>query len=155
MNTFNLELVDITKILDEVKYTLESRLPDFISLEFQTNPNVQDCQVNTDLEQIKMIILELVENSKKSFHGMSSGKIIVEALKKEDNFLVFVKDNGSGISDEIKQKLFVEKIASNNGTGLGLFLCNKILQELNGELTFVDVDTPGSEFMISLPLINK
>ena len=71
--------------------------------------------------------------------------------------VIFVRfsDNGPGISDALKDKIFEPFFTSRkdgNGTGLGLYLCRKIIAEYDGTLTVSDVPTGGTCFELKLPI---
>lgn len=87
------------------------------------------------------------------------GTITVITKKKEENneFIISIKDTGSGIDPEIIPRLF-SKFAtkSETGTGLGLFVSQSIV-EAHGEKIWAEnnSDGRGSTFSFSLPLINN
>jgi len=69
------------------------------------------------------------------------------------------KDNGTGIADTEKKKIFNkfyrvgnEESRKAQGTGLGLYLTNKIVQQHKGRLTVKDNKPTGAVFEISLPV---
>ncbi|MBN3581361.1 AAA family ATPase [Algoriphagus aestuarii] len=71
------------------------------------------------------------------------------------NILIRVTDNGLGIPDSIKDKIFQPFFTTKptgSGTGLGLSLANEIIISHGGELTVQSKEKEGSEFIVSLPL---
>ena len=62
-----------------------------------------------------------------------------------------VQDNGKGISDEIKEKIFSEFFTSKkDGTGLGLSVCKKLLENHKAELCFDSKQGSGTTFYVKL-----
>jgi signal transduction histidine kinase len=64
-----------------------------------------------------------------------------------------VSDNGCGMSDEVKERLFSSFFSTKGGqgTGLGLLVTQKLVQEHGGEITFASQEGEGSTFAIRLP----
>lgn len=83
------------------------------------------------------------------------GEVKVKSYKEktsENSFVVWeVKDNGMGISDEIKEKIFSEFFTSKkDGTGLGLSVCKKLLDNHKAELRFDSKRGNGTTFYVKL-----
>ena len=97
------------------------------------------------------VITNLVKNA---FQSISINKkpIIDITLSDEQNEIILkVKDNGVGISNEIKHKIFEPKFTTkNSGMGLGLAMVKKIIQDYNGSIHFT-TDINGSCFIVKLP----
>ena len=67
-----------------------------------------------------------------------------------------VEDNGIGIKEEQKEKIFEDFYTSKKqGTGLGLSVCKKLLNEYNAELNFTSTFGQGSKFFIKFNTNNK
>ena len=67
---------------------------------------------------------------------------------------VKIKDNGSGIDESIKDKIFTAGTTTKKvgiGTGLGLAISQKIIQKHNGTITFSSKKDKGTEFTIKIP----
>ena len=88
------------------------------------------------------------------------GSIITISTKRGGNMLyVSISDNGAGIPDEEKEKVFdmfyagATKIAdSRRSIGLGLALCKSIISAHGGEITLTDNKPHGAVFTFSLPI---
>jgi len=81
---------------------------------------------------------------------------ITTQLTANSQLLIAVKDNGSGIPDHIKDKIFQPFFTTKptgQGTGLGLSLSYDIVKAHGGELKVQTMEGEGSEFMISLPFV--
>jgi signal transduction histidine kinase len=76
--------------------------------------------------------------------------------KSGDKIFISVKDNGNGIPDHIKEKIFQPFFTTKptgQGTGLGLSLSYDIVKEHGGELKVETEEGEGSEFSIQLPIV--
>ena len=78
-----------------------------------------------------------------------NGKIVIEIMKNNDYIVIIIKDNGEGISDtkKVMTPYFTTK---KNGTGLGLPIVNKIINEHSGEIV-IKKDN-GTKIEIWLPV---
>ncbi|MFI5195875.1 MAG: sensor histidine kinase [Chitinophagales bacterium] len=115
------------------------------------------CRVNGDKMMLHMAVNNLLENAVKYTPDDKSISITLQATK--SNILLQVKDEGSGIPDAEKRKIFnkfyrigSEESRKSKGTGLGLYLTNKIVLQHKGRITIKDNTPSGSVFEISLPL---
>ena len=79
------------------------------------------------------------------------GKIDVEIIKNNEYIMVKMLDNGSGFNDtkNITKPYFTTK---KNGTGLGLPIVTKIINEHNGDIEFIK-NSNGAEINISFPIV--
>ena len=114
--------------------------------------------VSADLQMIKTILRNLICNAIKFTNRY--GKITISASGNKRFVEVAVKDNGIGISDEDKVKLFrVEELHSTpgtrneRGTGLGLLLCKEFVELHGGKLLLTSIIGEGSRFAFTLPQV--
>lgn len=112
--------------------------------------------MKNDRRRVKQIILNLLSNAVKF---TDRGKITVEAVRENGNVKVKVIDSGIGIKDDDMAKLFKQfsRIitpgrAIQEGSGLGLYLSQKIAGMLGGEITAQSEFEKGSVFVLNLPL---
>ena len=86
------------------------------------------------------------------------GKIIFNARQIDEAIMeITVEDNGMGIKDRNNTKVFTPffttKISSRKGTGLGLYVINKIITESHsGKISFESVFQSGTKFIVALPI---
>jgi signal transduction histidine kinase len=113
-----------------------------------------------DGERIGQVVTNLVENAMKA--TPPGGAITVSAEVLEHEVLVHVRDTGVGIPPEEQEKIFsrfyrVEHKSSKHGVhlGLGLSICQQIVEGHNGRIWVESVQGQGSCFSFSLPLVHK
>jgi signal transduction histidine kinase len=86
------------------------------------------------------------------------GKIVIRIFKSDSNITVQIQDNGIGMPEEVRKRLFVPffttKATSAKGTGLGLFVIQKIINVHQGQIQVSSEYGQGTTFTINLP-INK
>ena len=119
-------------------------------------------KINFDPELIHRCLLNLVTNAIDACKTKNSDKeikrICVRTLKKEDWGVEYqVVDNGSGMGDEIKNKIFQRFFSTKGsaGTGLGLMATKKLITAHQGEIGVQSEENKGSEFIIRIPPGNE
>ncbi len=126
-----------------------------IKINFIT-PNKQ-ILVNCDNEQINRVFLNLIKNSIESIKEKISKnpdftkKIDIEIMIKNDYIIINITDNGIGFSTEnlknITKPYFTTKV---KGSGLGLSIVNKIINDHNGTISFLP-KKEGAKIILTLP----
>ena len=79
------------------------------------------------------------------------GEIVLSAVQKQDKVIVKVQDNGCGIPNENMTNLFKPFFTTKDigmGTGLGLAIVNRIVDELDGNISVESTVNVGTEFVI-------
>ena len=109
-----------------------------------------------DARLIVQVLINLIDNAIK--YTPSGSEIEISAVEKDNEIAITVADNGHGIADEIKTRVFdmfytgAEKIAdSRRSLGLGLALCKSIVNAHGGEITVTDNNPHGAVFTFTLP----
>ncbi|HEX7501927.1 MAG TPA: ATP-binding protein, partial [Acidobacteriota bacterium] len=108
--------------------------------------------VKLDVEQIKRVLVNIMDNALEVI-GKEGEIEISTAYNPESKFVTIeIADNGPGISDEDKQKVFLPYFSKkSSGTGLGLAIAHNIVEEHNGLISISDNQPHGARFVIELP----
>lgn len=109
-----------------------------------------------DSNTINLVIRNLLTNALKFTND--GGEIVISAEEKNNEWIVSVRDNGVGMTPEVRKMLF-DKInpystrgtANEKGTGLGLILCKEFVEKNNGHIWVESEEGKGSTFWFSLP----
>lgn len=119
-------------------------------VEITKRSNLSDALLLCDGNKMKQVFINLLMNAIDAMD--TPGEIIVELTKVEDTILISIMDQGKGIPPEHLDKLgkpfFTTK---ENGNGLGLMICYKIVEEHGGKIT-VDSNCNGTTFILHLPV---
>ncbi|MBE8540421.1 PAS domain S-box protein [Geoglobus acetivorans] len=100
-------------------------------------------------ESIKSVIDNLLRNA--VMHSNSDDiKITIETFVNGRYGVFRIIDNGKGIPDEIKDKIFEEGFSTVGGTGIGLFIAKKVVELLGGEIKVYDNTPSGAIFEVRL-----
>jgi PAS domain S-box-containing protein len=111
--------------------------------------------VTVDADQILRVFQNLITNAIK-FRGKEPPRIHISAAKKDDAWIFSVKDNGIGIDEEYRDRLFIlfRRLHGKEypGTGIGLAVCKRIVERHGGKI-WVDSKTgAGSTFYFTIPV---
>ena len=116
---------------------------------------VNDCQgleVMAD-SLLKQLFYNFLDNSLK--YGEKVTQIRLHFTKEGDGVKLFYEDNGVGISEANKPKLFHEGFTTGKSTGLGLFLIKKMVEVYGWTITEEGEPANGAKFVITIPILNK
>jgi len=145
----NYEKVNIQNIISGA-IDLHQNLPN-INIEYFTEIKT-DIYVNCDKEQLLRVFTNLIKNAVQSIPQTRDGKITITLAKENSFYLISITDNGAGINDELKEKIFVPNFTTKTGgTGLGLAMSKNIIESFNGKIWFETKVNEGTTFSISLP----
>lgn len=138
-------------------------LPEVISSVLQTalekgnevSVNVDgDFEVTTDSVFIKRILGNLVSNSIQAMP--EGGKLNISACRKEKQVIITVSDTGKGIPEATKSKIFKPLFTTKaKGQGLGLSVVKRLVEALNGTITFDSQEGKGTKFTIVFPYLEN
>jgi PAS domain S-box-containing protein len=113
-------------------------------------------QVYCNPVELNQVFMNLFTNS---LHAIRmNGSISISTRKNENNAIISIKDDGSGIPKDIQNKIFdpfYTTKEAGNGMGMGLSIVYGIIKKHNGKITVKSIEGEGSEFTIYLPLINS
>jgi len=106
---------------------------------------------------LKLLISNLLENANK--YAPRESPVFCELVKMNNKIKLAVTDEGIGIHNEEKRKVFQkfyrvgnEQVRKTKGTGLGLYICKKIVKAHNGSIVLSDNLPQGSTFTITFPV---
>ncbi len=116
---------------------------------------IDDLFVYADRHYLYRIVINLIKNAIQAIPQDRQGNILLHLYKEGDNALIRVKDNGIGIPDNIKDKVFKPNFTSkNSGTGLGLAISANIVESFNGRIYFETEIDKGTTFFVEIPLMH-
>lgn len=144
------------------KVYIEDIVRDILPLMTQPSPSRQERQIEfvidlekvavfVDANQIKQVLHNLIRNSMEAMAGQ--GHISIYSTVKDDVYQIFIKDTGTGIPLEMQSTLYHPfSTSKETGTGLGLTIVQRILQNHEGKIELVSTSSKGTTFLIHLPL---
>ncbi len=148
----NLQPCDLAPILEEtVALYKEGHERIRFRLEFEGDLPLPP--LSLDRQQIKQAMINLVDNAISALRGRGRIEIRLFHRHTRKNVQIIVSDDGPGISDEDKSRLFEPDFSTKKaGMGLGLTIVNTIIAEHDGKIRVEDNDPHGARFCIDLPI---
>ncbi len=102
----------------------------------------EDIHIKGDSELLEMVIINLLKNAIEAVKDVDDPKIFIQSgIDSNQNPFIHVEDNGSGISPEAIEKIFIPFFTTKSeGSGIGLSLSSQIMEMHNGSLTVTSPD---------------
>ena len=106
-----------------------------------------------DFKKLERALLNLLLNACEAVPG-DTGRIDVGLRRVGEKLEIRIEDNGPGVADAVREKLFAPFVSygKENGTGMGLTVVQKIVQDHGGEVAVERTSTAGTTFRIGLPM---
>ena len=106
-----------------------------------------------DLKQMKRVLINLLENSITVLPDGGNIEIAVSYDKEKQVVYLAVSDNGPGVADNDKLRLFEPYFSTKkSGTGLGMAIASTIVSDHGGQITVTDNEPTGAIFTVELPI---
>lgn len=141
----NLEHVDLVEIIQSTNELFKNQ--EGIQLSFYSQKD--KAIVLADKNQCLRVFNNLIKNAVQAVSETPNAKIEMELKEEGANYLVSIKDNGCGIPDEMKNKIFVPNFTTKStGTGLGLAMVKNIISSFNGDIWFESTENEGTTFFL-------
>lgn len=147
----NSQLLSLTELCEDVVKEYKTRFPQRI-IQSDIRP---DIEINGEPTLLQMLVSNLLDNAIK--YSDKESRIILFLGRQHGHTTLSVQDEGAGIRDEEKKKVFQKFYRTGNentrtakGTGLGLYICKQIASSMNGIITVADNKPKGSIFTVRL-----
>lgn len=151
---------NIHEVLERVRHLVKADIPENVKLTFDYDPSIPN--FNADLDNLIQIVLNIVVNALRAvgdkgniqFKTRVMRNHIINHKQHKLSLRLEIKDDGVGVPDDIRDKLFFPMISgSSEGTGLGLSIAQSLTQRQNGVIEFES--KPGATcFILALPIDN-
>lgn len=106
-----------------------------------------------DKDQLVRVVTNLIKNAIQATEQLDTPKIVITLHKKEHHVELSVCDNGVGIPEKDKEKIFEPKFTTKSGgSGLGLAMVKSIISSYNGSISLKSIEGKGSSFVVCFPL---
>lgn len=151
LNSIDLKECDLEKLI-KTALSLAQIYAAGKNISFKSNIN-SDIKVLADENKFLSVLINLIKNAVESIDSENGqkGEVSLSTEVEDENIKVIISNNGSPISKEVQQRLFEEGFTTKNaGTGLGLVICKKTLEEQFAQLKLRKSDETSTEFEITL-----
>jgi two-component system, NtrC family, nitrogen regulation sensor histidine kinase NtrY len=144
---------DMNRLVEEALALFAGRLDD-IAVRRELESELP--MVLADPEAVRRALANLIDNAAEAMQGSLLRVLSISSGLSEDGTAieVAVSDTGHGLTDEIRERLFLPFYSTKNrGTGLGLSIAAKIVQEHGGSIRAESNSPKGARFLVRLPLM--
>ncbi len=150
---FSKEELDFSSLFKDCVREAKSRYPERVFIE-KIDPEIE---ISGDPLLLQLMISNLIENAIK--YSAKEKQITCKLARINDKVMLNIIDEGIGVRDEEKAKIFEkfyrsgsETTRKTQGTGLGLYLCRKIAEDHNADISVTNNVPAGSNFIIRFHL---
>ena len=149
MPKFELKKVDLTDIIFSAVELYKDLKTVKLKIETSTD---KSAFIQGDKEQLTRVFNNLLNNAIQSIPDNIQGEIIIIIKSEEDKHIITVTDNGKGMDESVKEKIFQPNFTTKStGTGLGLAMVKQIIDSHKGEIYFNSTLGSGTSFFIEFP----
>lgn len=125
-----------------------------------TPPAKKSINIRLDENKTRQVVMNLIDNAiHYSQPPAGGGEVQVSLELQKDHIVFLVRDNGIGVPAVVQKRLFTKMFRANNaksarpdGTGLGLYLVKRVVEDEGGEIIFESTEGKGSTFGFRMPL---
>ncbi len=124
-----------------------------VQIVFENN-NFNKIFVYADKEQMLRIFTNLIKNAIQAVPDDRNGIIKIDLNTSNYNVIIKIEDNGIGITDEVKSKLFIPNFTTkSSGMGLGLTMVKNMIEGIKGKITYETKVGIGTTFIVEIPYV--
>ena len=125
-------------------------IPETVKVDLVLNEQLPIFRLNA--AYIKRMITNLISNAIQAMP--KGGKLTIRTCQENSSATLMVEDIGVGISLEARSKLFQPLFTTKSkGQGFGIAVCKRLVEALNGTITFESEVDKGTKFIVKLPMI--
>ena len=154
MNELPERKINLVTVIEEVLILLQHNLSKK-KINLKKNIHYNKVEIKGDENRLKQLFINLINNGIEAVLDYGTIKIDMSTDNDNDFVEISISDNGYGIPDDIKNDIFnpffTTKINKVN-TGLGLSICQHIIKEHNGVISFSSTPGKRTKFIIHFPL---
>lgn len=141
-------------LLNEVVTSVHDLFRKREDMDIQCRVPIDDCFVFADKDHLIRILNNIIKNAIQAIPRDRRGNINISLERKEHHALITVEDNGEGIPEDRINKIFQPNFTTKrSGTGLGLAMCSKMIDSMEGKIYFETEVNVGTTFFIEIPLL--
>lgn len=155
----SLKEVDLNEGLRSTLAILRNGIPKNIDIELDLDENLPNVECFGG--KVNQVFLNIMNNAIQAMEENASDrrpKLKIKTSKDGENVMVSISDNGKGMSDEVKSRIFEPFYTTKEvgkGTGLGLSIAFKIIETHGGKIDVESQEGKGTAFHVSLPIVAK
>jgi signal transduction histidine kinase len=142
------ELLDVSNVLEEVQHLMKG-VSEENKIELIVQPVESEIQLNADKKLLHHVLINLINNAADALEDTKNPQIKIYALKKENNVIIKITDNGEGIHPDKIDDIFTPFFTTREkGSGIGLSVCKQIMRLHGGDISVKSTQGEGSTFVL-------
>jgi len=139
---------EMLNVVEIVKLALDIFNDDYVFF----NAESEEITAKFDRSQLIRVVTNLVKNAIQAVPDNRTPKIVIDVTTRISDVVILVSDNGSGVSEENKSRVFEPKFTTKtSGMGLGLAMVKNIIETYKGTITFESEKDKGTTFKVTFP----
>lgn len=144
----NSEVFDVSDLVRSCARLFENNIR---SLEYYIEPGIM---VFADKEQLRRVVVNILKNAVQCIPEERDGIVRITVKKAEQKVEIRIRDNGDGIPDELREKIFEPNFTTKSGgMGLGLAISRRIVESMGGLINYTSEVGVGTEFVIMIDYV--
>jgi signal transduction histidine kinase len=149
ITTLNLKRVYVRDLFENLHHLMQPTL-DQKNIELEIVLKDPDLQLEADTNLVEQVLINLVVNAMEAVKEREEPRIVLSAyLSSTYRVVIRVADNGTGMPEEILEKIFIPFFSTKkSGSGIGLSLCKQIMMLHKGNIHVQSVEGQGTAFMM-------
>ncbi len=146
------EVFDLHEILNSLGSLYEATE----NMHFSWHPAHEQVFVEADRTQLNRLFTNLFQNALEACYSKEYCQLSVTEEISDENVVVKISDNGDGIPEAMKKKIFTPNFTTkSSGTGLGLAMSKSIIEQVHGRIWFETEEGMGTTFLVEIPIFQS
>jgi signal transduction histidine kinase len=153
-HSLEFEQCSIQELVDRTMALLGKQLQnENVTVDIDIDPAMP--RIEMDVHRMEQVLVNLITNAMKAM-SPGGGKVTVRAGVINENLELSVIDTGAGMNESVMKHIFEPFFSrSSGGTGLGLTIVHRIIEQHNGNIKVESKEGVGSEFIVTLPITHS
>ncbi len=140
--------------LNEVVEAVHDLFRKRTDMDIRMTEPIDELYVYADKNHLIRVLNNIIKNAVEAIPDDRRGQINIALTKNGRNAVISIRDNGIGIPDDMRSKVFTPNFTTkNSGTGLGLAIAANMIESFNGKIHFKTIPDKGTEFFVEIPII--
>lgn len=149
-----IDTVDVNTLIQASTRLVYNEVHKYSDIELELSENIPSFTGNS--QKIEQVLINLIVNASQAIPDDRRGRIVVRTKKNKQEVVIEIEDNGKGMNEKTLKQIFDPFFTTKRakgGTGLGLPIAYKIIEEHGGKITVSSRLDEGTKFTIRIPLV--
>jgi len=144
-----LAVINLTEVINTAVLVFENQE----NLQIKNSISEAEIFIKGDRDQCLRVFNNILKNAVQALEGFNNPVIEIAREFREEGVVISIEDNGCGIDEELKSKIFTPNFTTKNtGSGLGLAMVKNIMVGFGGSIGFVSEKNEGTTFILEFKI---